>query len=631
MRLIVFIPWIFLLIFSACNEADRGEEVQKYTIEQFINNTRVSGGSFSHDNSKILFSSDESGIINAYSMDVLTGVSKQLTFSEGSSLFGISYFPEDNRFLFRMDGNGDEIYHIYMQDEEGNTTELTPEAGARAIFYGWAHDRNSFFYGYNKRDPKFMDVYEMDIEHFEEKLIYRNDGAYDVGAISPDKSFMALSKAITTNDSDLFVYSLSTGELKKINNVTASNRAAFFSLDNSALYYITDEDAEFGYLVKYDLNSGEKETIVKKEWDIVFADLSHGGNYLTTGINSDGQTIVEITNLNTDEQVQLPAFDNKNVSNVHFSDDESLLRFYLSSSALPSDLYMMNVASSVHKQLTFSLNAEISPLHLVEGEVVRYPSFDDLEIPAIYYKPKQASDRNKVPALVYVHGGPGGQSSLNYSPLFQYLINHGYAVLAVNNRGSSGYGKTFYQMDDQRHGEEDLKDCIWGKKWLEDQPYIDAEKIGIIGGSYGGFMVMRALTHAPEEFEVGVNIYGVTNWLRTLRSIPPWWETFKDALYKEMGDPELDSVRLYNISPVFHGDKVIKPVMVLQGAQDPRVLQIESDEMVAAIRANNVPVEYVVFEDEGHGFQKKENQISAYSQILDFLNVYLKGEGKMAD
>ena len=184
----------------------------------------------------------------------------------------------------------------------------------------------------------------------------------------------------------------------------------------------------------------------------------------------------------------------------------------------------------------------------MKGQTVRYESYDGLDIPAILFKPHHASATNKVPAIVQVHGGPGGQSRLNYSSLYQYLVNHGYAVLRVNNRGSSGYGKSFYKMDDQKHGDVDLKDVIEGKNYLAGLDFVDADKIGILGGSYGGYMTMRAMTHAPDEFKVGVNIFGVTNWLRTLKSIPPWWGSFKDALYLEMGDPNTaDSVRLHNI------------------------------------------------------------------------------------
>jgi dipeptidyl aminopeptidase/acylaminoacyl peptidase len=184
-------------------------------------------------------------------------------------------------------------------------------------------------------------------------------------------------------------------------------------------------------------------------------------------------------------------------------------------------------------------------------------------------------------------------------------------------------------MDDRNHGDKDLKDCIAGKDWLKTQEDIDGEKIGILGGSYGGYMTMAALTYAPEEFQVGVNIFGVTNWMRTLKSIPPWWESFKDALYTEMGDPNTeDSIRLKKISPLFHTENVTKPLIVLQGAQDPRVLKVESDEIVEGVKNNGVPVEYVLFEDEGHGFVKKENQIEAYGKIKEFLDKYLKGEGQ---
>jgi dipeptidyl aminopeptidase/acylaminoacyl peptidase len=197
----------------------------------------------------------------------------------------------------------------------------------------------------------------------------------------------------------------------------------------------------------------------------------------------------------------------------------------------------------------------------------------------------------------------------------------------VNNRGSSGYGKTFFKMDDRNHGDKDLRDCIWGKKWMQGLDYIDGEKIGIIGGSYGGFMTMAAMTSFPDEFVVGVNFFGVTNWIRTLRSIPPFWAAQREALYQELGDPfTADSVRLYQISPLFHGNKVKNPVLVLQGANDPRVLKVESDEMVEAIKSNNVPVEYIVFPDEGHGFIKRENEIKADSQVLEFLDKYLKGK-----
>ena len=211
--------------------------------------------------------------------------------------------------------------------------------------------------------------------------------------------------------------------------------------------------------------------------------------------------------------------------------------------------------------------------------------------------------------------------------MVQHLVNHGYAVLGANNRGSSGYGKTFFHMDDKRHGQEDLNDIVWGRTYLESLDYIDGDKIGIVGGSYGGFMTAAALAFHPEAFDAGIDIFGVTNWVRTLESIPPWWGSFRDALYDEMGDPAVDAERHRAISPLFHASNIIRPLLVIQGANDPRVLQVESDELVEAVRTNGVPVEYVVFPDEGHGFQKKENRITAAETYLSFLDKYLRKEG----
>lgn len=620
--------FVFTLILS-CNEEPKkpsiAETMKTYTIKQMMDNEAIGGGSFSPDNSKLLISSNRSGIYNMYTVPTSGGELTPLTASDSSSVFAISYFPKDERMLFRMDGNGDEIYHIYMRDQDGMQTDLTPTEGARASFYGWAEDDQSFYYTSNKRNPRNDDVYQMNLETLEPSLVYENTEGYSINGISEDMKYLTLGKPINTNDSDLFIYTLSDEKLTKINENQSANNSSGFSNDGTSLYYTTDDGEEFAYLMKYDIATGSKEIVMQKDWDIWGTFFTENGTYQITYINEDAKNTIEIKNVSTGENVALPSLDGMDVTSVGFSDDEKLMRFYAGGSHTPSNLYIYDLESKEQTRLTNVLNSEINGEDLVNAEVIRYKSFDGVEIPAIYYKPHQASADAKVPALVWVHGGPGGQSRQNFSSFIQYLTNHGYAVLAVNNRGSSGYGKTFYQMDDLNHGDKDLKDCVEGKNWLASQPEIDADKIGIIGGSYGGYMTMAALTYTPEEFAVGVNLFGVTNWIRTLKSIPPWWESFKDALYKELGDPySADSVRLKEISPLFHTDKVTKPLIVLQGSQDPRVLQVESDEIVAGVKKNGVPVEYVLFEDEGHGFVKKENQIEAYSRVLEFLDVYLK-------
>lgn len=638
MKKISAVCMLILLFFSCKNETKQShakntaQSVKQYTIEQIMDNERVFGGSFSPDKSKLLITSNRSGIYNMYTIPTTGGEYIPVTESDSISIYGISFFPEDERILYRMDNNGDEIFHLFVKNLDGSSKELTTQEGARAIFFGWAKDKKSFFYQSNERDKRYMDLYEMDLETFSPKRIYTDEKGYGISAISDNKQFLALSKNINTNDSDLFVYEIPSKKLTKINTTLSGNSAQEFSSDHSALFYTTDADGEFASLMKYNLTDGTHEKVLSRSWDINGSYITDKGTYRVTYINEDAKNVIEITEVATGNKLDLPDFDNQSITSVGFSSDETLMRLYVGGSNTPSNLYVYDLNTKKLTQLTNTLNKDVKLEDMVSAKVIRYKSFDGTEIPAIYYLPKQASETNKVPAMVWVHGGPGGQSTQSFRPLIQYLVNHGYAVLAVNNRGSSGYGKTFYKMDDQNHGEGDLQDCVEGKNWLAMQPEIDSDKIGIMGGSYGGYMTMAALTYAPEEFDVGVNIYGVTNWIRTLKSIPPWWESFKDALYLELGNPHTaDSVRLKRISPLFHTDKVTKPLMVLQGAKDPRVLQVESDEIVAGVKKNGVPVEYVLFDDEGHGFVKKENQIEANSRILQFLDKHLKGKEPFKD
>ncbi|WP_109852233.1 S9 family peptidase [Aquimarina sp. AU58] len=621
-----------LLLFYSCKQEKKEEiaqpiKIDQYSIEQFMDNENAFSNGFSADKSKVLMTSNRSGIYNMYTVATNGGKLMPVTKSDSASIFGLSYFPEDDRILFRMDGNGDEIHKLFIKDSSG-IKRLTPEKNVRASFRGWAKDGKSFFYATNERDPKYMDHYEMDIADFTSKLIYQNTDGMDFGGMSEDRKYIALSKSINTNDNDLYLLNTETKEKVKINDNLSGNSPEDFSPDGKSFYYTTDDNAEFSYLMKYNLEDGSKEKVLEKNWDISGFYFTQNGKYQVMFTNEDAKTVMEVKEVATGTIVDFPSIENQQINSARFSRDESMALLSVGGSNTPTNSYSYDLATKKYHKLTDVLNKDINPDHLVTSEVVRFKSFDGLDIPAIYYKPKQATVDHKVPALVWVHGGPGGQSRQGFSSVIQYLVNHGYAVLAVNNRGSSGYGKTFYKMDDRNHGDKDLKDCVAGKDWLAKQDIVDADKIGIIGGSYGGYMTMAALTYTPEEFKVGVNIFGVTNWLRTLKSIPPWWESFKEALYTEMGDPNTaDSVRLRQISPLFHTEKVTKPLIVLQGAKDPRVLKVESDEIVEGVKKSGVPVEYVLFEDEGHGFVKKENQIEAYGRILKFLDKYLKSAG----
>ena len=626
MKNLLFLLMALTTLISCKEEKETRQPVQ-YSIEQFYANTRFGGGNFSPDETRLLINSDESGIFNLYEINLADGSKKQLTNSSVESYFGIDYVPGFPGLLYSADKGGNEISHIYLMEENGKTTDLTPGEQEKTNFLKWSEDKTSMVYSSNVRDPKFFDLYKMKIGEWKPEMIYENKEGLSLGDISPDEKTIAVSKTITTSENELFLVNVETGAKTEISvpDQKGSYDLSGFSKDNNYAYYITDAGKEFAYLVSYNIESGERKVIYEMNWDVMYSYLSENEKYRVIAINEDGKNKLIIQDVAAGKDIIFPEIPDGDIQSVNISDSEKLMRLTIGTSKAPSNIYLYNLETNELKKLTESLNKEINPDDLVSAEVVRYKSFDGLDIPAIYYKPLQASAEHKAPALVWVHGGPGGQSRTGYFSLIQYLVNHGYAVLAVNNRGSSGYGKTFYKMDDRNHGDKDLKDCIAGKNWLASQEYIDGERIGIIGGSYGGYMTMAAMTFTPDEFKAGVNIFGVTNWLRTLKSIPPYWESFKNALYAEMGDPNTeDSVRLYNISPLFHAQNVKNPIMVLQGANDPRVLQVESDEIVEAVKKNNIPVEYVVFPDEGHGFIKKENEIKGYGDILKFLDMHLK-------
>jgi len=613
---------------SPKKEAAAVKPVPQYSIGQFYKNTRFTAAAFSPDETKLLVHGDRTGIYNLSEITLVDGAEKPVTASTVESFFAVDYVQSTGEVIYSADKGGDENSHLYLMGANGKTTDLTPSPKEKATFAGWSKDRKTMYYVSNRRDPKMFDLYKMTAGKWKPVMLYKNTGGYQVAALSWNEKTVALTLSITTSVNQLFLCDLASGKMTEVSDpkVPGIYNPSEFSLDDASLFYVTDAGKEFQYLVKYDIASGARSSIYETNWDVMYSALSENGTYRVIAVNADGKNVLKVVDTRTGADVAMPEIPDGDVASVIISPSEKLMELTVGTSKAPSNLYLYTFATKELKKLTNTLNPELDPASLVSATVVRFRSFDSLEIPAIFYRPLAATADAKVPALVWVHGGPGGQSRVGYSAFIQYLVNHGYAVLAVNNRGSSGYGKSFFAMDDRNHGDKDLMDCVYGKKYLQSLDIIEPAKIGILGGSYGGFMTMAAMTSKPDEFAVGVNLFGVTNWLRTLRSVPPYWESFRKALYAEMGDPTTaDSVRLYNISPVFHADKVKNPVMVLQGANDVRVLKAESDDIVAAVKKNNVPVEYIVFPDEGHGFLKKENEIKGYGAVLEFLDKHLKG------
>lgn len=583
---------------------------------------------WSSDDKTLLVGSNESGIYNVYRVDVETGVFTAMTHSTDDAIFVVSGFPNDDRVIYHADKGGDELDHIFVLEATGEVIDVTPGEGLKANFEGWGKSRKHFFITSNQRDPLAFDLFRVSIDDYSLEMIFENNNGWTFAGTSSNGQYLALIKQQSNTDNDIYlVDTLGDAKPKLIspNEHDIDYVVYAFTKDDLQLVFGTNEHGEFRQAWTYELQTGEILPLVQANWDVSFVSYSESGRYRVSGVNNDATMQVSIMARESGDELKLPEL-NGNPGQIRFSRNEKKLSLVLNSDTSPSDLYIVDLATGNSQRLTNSLNPEIDESVLVNGEVIRYPSFDELQIPGILYRPNNANAGNKVPALVWVHGGPGGQSRTGYRPMIQLLVNHGYAVLAANNRGSSGYGKTFFHMDDRKHGEVDLDDIVFAKNYLSTLDWVDANRVGIIGGSYGGYMVGAALAFRPDEFEVGVNIFGVMNWVRTLESIPPWWDARRKSLHDELGNPETDKDRLTRISPLFHAENIRVPLLVVQGANDPRVLKIESDEIVKAVRENGVPVDYIVFDDEGHGFSKRVNEIATGHAIISFLDRELKGK-----
>jgi len=580
---------------------------------------------FSPDGKKLLISSDTSGIANAYALAVDGSRAAPLTASREDAIFPISYFPRDGRVLLASDRGGNELTHLFVREIDGTVRDLTPGEKVKVEFMGWSADGTEFRILSNARDPSTFDLYAVDVANYDARMLSKSDGREMLG-ISPDGRWVVSSERSGTSDANLYLLDLVVGGPAKL--ITAHSGKALheslgFTPDSKALLVSTDAHGEFAEAWRYDLATGKMNRELKGEWDVSWVKFSSSGRYRVSAFNEDGRTRLTIFDLVRKRDIELGDLPEGDIGQVRFSPDEAMIAFTISSDRSPPDVYVATLNEGRSRRLTYALGPKLKENDLIEARVVRLRAKDGIEIPSLLYRPKSASKDRPVPALVWVHGGPD-QSRRGWSPTIQHLVNNGYAVIAPNFRGSLGYGKTFFHLDDRKHGDADLDDVVLAGEWMRKQPWVDSGHVAVMGRSYGGFLTTAALAFRPTAFEAGIDIFGVTNWERTLASLPPWWESLRKALYEEMGDPASDGERHRRISPLFHASKIRRPLLVVQGANDPRVLKAESDDLVAAVRANGTPVEYILFDDEGHGFRRRENLIRSQEAYLDFLRKYLR-------
>ena len=599
-------------------------EKPSLTAQEFFDYTNYSlSGShygFNLSDERFLVNHNQSGISNAYEFDIQTSEFISVTTSDTKSFYGLSYFPSDDRVILQADNQGDELNHIFVKDG-GEVIDLTDYENTRAKFLGFSVDGLSFYIASNQRDARTLDIYKYSVDDYSKSMLYQNNEAYEVTAKSDGDRYFVLTNSVDNYSTQIILYDQITDAELNITNNKVEN--SFLSFMGNTLLYSSNYDDNFNQLWSIDLTTNEEKKVYSAPWDIVGANFYENTNTLHVFINEDASTKLVFLSAEDYTELSNEILPSEGLKGFSLSRAEDSYAFVYGSDTSPGDLFFSKTNFD-ESSLVASSFETLDEANMVSSEVIRFESFDGLEIPSILYKPKGASASNPAPVMVYVHGGPGGQTRKGFNSQIQYMLHHGYGILGVNNRGSSGYGAEFYHLDDKRHGQEDLQDIIASKEYLQSLSWVDDNKIGVMGGSYGGFMTLAALTFYPDVFNVGIDIFGVSNWVRTLKSIPPWWESFKVALYDEMGDPATDEERHRKISPLFHAQNITKPMLVIQGSNDPRVLQIESDEIVNQVRANNVYVDYLVFPDEGHGFRKKVNRVKSANSIVDFLDECLK-------
>src|SRR2546430_2285157 len=439
---------------AAAQRAGPARPVPRYTIEQFMNTTSMVGASFSPDERAILVTSNQSGVFNAYEIPAGGGKPQARTHSTTDGIFTVGYLPHDRRVLYLQGAGGNENDHLYLLDTTGTARDLTPGDSLKAVFVDWTGDDSSFYYATNGRDRRFFDVYEMPVATLTPRLVFRDTVGYQVAAISSDRHWMALQRPLTTQNSEMYLRDMQTGEVRHLSphagDVQYNPRA--FSPDGKYLYYTTDEGSEFAWLARYDLATGRRDTVERPSWDVDFAYFSKHGKYLVAGINADARTEIRVYEAATHRRVTLPSVPVGEIRGVQISPSERSMALYVSGSRAPGNLYVLGLGTGTGRvaPLTQNLSPDLDPASLVEAQVVRFPSYDGLAIPSLLYRPLGATAAARVPATLWIHGGPGGQSRVGYNPFVQYVTNHGYVVLAVDKRGSGGHRQKVGQPGDQR-------------------------------------------------------------------------------------------------------------------------------------------------------------------------------------
>jgi dipeptidyl aminopeptidase/acylaminoacyl peptidase len=599
-------------------------------MEQFFAARRFSSVlTFTADGSQLLFASNMSGQFNLWRVPVEGGWPDQLTAFTDETVRGAGVSPTDGRILLCADHDGDEFHQLYMLDSERSWPhKLTDEPEVQHYVSGaaWSSDGTKFTYAANARNPSDMEVWVRDVGTGETRAVF-GEGMFSFpGHFSPDGSKLLTLDFRNNSDASIHLVDLETGETREL--TPHDDDAIFFSgpwaPDGSGFYMLTDSGSEFRGLAFYDLASDRYEWVEEPTQDVDDVTASTDGRVLAWLVNDNGYDRLRLRDLETGSDLpepDLPAGSRPHLTGAEpplaLSPDGSHAAVILSTPRRPPEAWVVETATGKAGPVTDSRMGGLYEDDLVDVELVSYPTFDGREIPAWLYRPEA---EGKVPVVLSIHGGPEAQEKPLYQPLYQYLLSRGIAVLATNIRGSTGYGKSYQRLVQRDWGGGDMQDWEHAVKWLHEQDWVEKGKIGVHGGSYGGFAVLTCVTRLPQYWAAAVDIFGPSNLVTFAKAVPPTWKRF---IARFVGDPETEADFLMERSPITYVENVQAPLLVIQGATDPRVVKGESDQLVEKLESLGREVEYVVFDDEGHGFTKRPNELKAYSLAAAWLEKYL--------
>ena len=533
----------------------------------------------------------------------------QITF-QSEPVAGASAIPGTQRFVFVRDTGGDEWFQIYAAGLTGDPVQLT-EPGTRNQSAAFSPDGQMIAWSRATKGSGEYAIYVADPANAgSAKSVYREAGSVAPDDISADRAQLLFTRSISNRESKLFVLDLASGKATEIASKAGKVRYANarFSRDGRSVYVISDRNSDFGRLVQIDIASG-KDTVLTPglKWDVETFTISDDDRLLAYAVNEDGFSNVVVRDLVTRRALPQPQLPRGVLQNMGFSPDKSKLAFDLSTATSAGDVWTWDVTGASLTRWTSSELGGLDPAKLAEPQLVRFKSFDGQTVSALVYRPAGIAADFRTPVIMDIHGGPEGQTRPSWNVGAQYFAGVlGATVILPNVRGSTGYGRRYADLDNAEKREDSVKDIGALLDWIAQQPNLDKNRVAVYGQSYGGYMSLAVSTHYADRLVGSVERYGISDFASFLKNTEAYRRDNRRAEYGDERDPKMQAV-FKRIAPLANVAKITRPMLVMQGANDPRVPKSESDQVVAGIRANGVETWYVVFADEGHGFLKKPN------------------------